>query len=225
MTPRDVVRLVLEGKKPPYVPWSCGFTQEAKARLQQHYGTEDIDTLLQNHLLKLGSDIGFFEDLGNDRVRDVFGVVWDRSVDKDIGIVEGCLLPEPTLAGFRFPDPLDRRFFVDIPAKIAARSGPLPGLPDRVLPVRAGLDPARHGEPADGLCGRACLRAGPVPCDRRLQHRPGPRGSEVRHRRRLLRRRLGPAARAANGAHSLATSYPARAPADVRRGPRRRASS
>jgi uroporphyrinogen decarboxylase len=120
MTPRDVVRLVLEGKQPPYVPWSCGFTKEAKAKLQGYYGTEDIDVPLQNHLLKLGSDIGFFEDLGNDRVRDVFGVVWNRSVDKDIGIVQGCLLPEPTLTEYRFPDPLDRRFFADIPSKIAS---------------------------------------------------------------------------------------------------------
>jgi uroporphyrinogen decarboxylase len=120
MTPRDIVRLVLEGKQPPYVPWSCGFTKEAKAKLQTYYGTEDIDVPLQNHLLKLGSDIGFFEDIGNDRVRDVFGVVWNRSVDKDIGIVEGCLLPKPTLTGYRFPDPLDRRFFEDIPSKITA---------------------------------------------------------------------------------------------------------
>ncbi len=120
ITPRHVLRLVLEGKKPPYVPWSCGFTKEAKAKLQTYHGTEDIDVPLQNHLLKLGSDIGFFEDLGNDRVRDVFGVVWNRSVDKDIGIVEGCLLPRPTLTGYRFPDPLDRRFFEDIPSKITA---------------------------------------------------------------------------------------------------------
>ena len=42
--------------------------------------------------MKLGSDIGFFTDLGNDRVQDVFGVVWDRSIDKDIGNVEGCVL-------------------------------------------------------------------------------------------------------------------------------------
>jgi uroporphyrinogen decarboxylase len=40
-------------------------------------------------------------------------------VDKDIGNVEGCVLPEPTLDGYRFPDPLDRRFFADIPQKIA----------------------------------------------------------------------------------------------------------
>jgi uroporphyrinogen decarboxylase len=29
------------------------------------------------------------------------------------------VLPEPTLKGYRFPNPLDRRFFADIPAKIA----------------------------------------------------------------------------------------------------------
>jgi len=41
--------------------------------------------------------------------------VWDRSIDKDIGNVEGCVLPEPTLAGYEFPDPLDKRFFENIP--------------------------------------------------------------------------------------------------------------
>jgi len=118
MTKRDVIRAVLEGKKPPYVPWACGFTKEAKAKLQEHYGPVDLEDALQNHLLKLGSDIGFFTDLGHDRVQDVFGVVWDRSVDKDIGNVEGCVLPEPTLTGYTLPDPLDPRFFADIPERI-----------------------------------------------------------------------------------------------------------
>ncbi len=118
MTKREVVRLVLEGKRPPYVPWSMGFTKEAREKLQQHYGCADLEVPLQNHLLKLGSDIGFFTALGDDRVKDVFGVVWDRRIDKDIGNVEGCVLPEPTLAGYDFPDPLDRRFFDEIPEKI-----------------------------------------------------------------------------------------------------------
>ena len=118
ITQREVVRLVLEGKRPPYVPWSMGFTLEAKAKLQAHYGTDDVERPLENHFVKLGSDIGFFEDLGGDRVRDVFGVVWDRSIDKDIGNVEGCVLPEPTLAGYRFPDPLDPRFFEAVEPRI-----------------------------------------------------------------------------------------------------------
>jgi uroporphyrinogen decarboxylase len=119
MTKREIIRMVLEGQKPPYVPWSCGFTYEAKAKLQEHFGAVELEDALQNHLLKLGSDIGFFNDLGNDCFQDVFGVVWDRSIDKDIGTPKEVTLAEPTLKGYTFPDPLDRRFFADIPGKIA----------------------------------------------------------------------------------------------------------
>ncbi len=118
MTKREVIHAVLEGRVPPYVPWSCGFTRDAQAKLQPHFAGLDLEVALQNHLLKLGSDIGFFTELGNDRFQDVFGVVWDRSMDKDIGNVEGCLLPEPTLEHFAFPDPLDRRFFTGISERI-----------------------------------------------------------------------------------------------------------
>lgn len=118
MTKRAAIKAVLEGRRPPYVPWNIGLTKEAREKLQPFYGPSDLESALQNHFLRLGSDIGFFEDLGNNRVRDVFGVVWDRSIDKDIGIVEGCALSEPTLKDYRFPDPLDPRFFDDIPARI-----------------------------------------------------------------------------------------------------------
>ena len=121
LSKREVVRLVFEGKRPPYVPWHFQFTKEPWEMLVQHYGGEaGAERAIGNHILELGSAIGFFEDLGNKRVRDVFGVVWDRNVDKDIGVVDGCVLPEPSLDAYRFPDPLDPRFFADIPAKIAA---------------------------------------------------------------------------------------------------------
>jgi len=120
ITKREVIQMVIAGQKPPYVPWSFGFTVEAMQKLQEHFGSQDLDDVFDNHLLSLGNDIGFFTELGNHRVQDVFGVVWDRSVDKDIGIVEGCVLPEPSLKGYSFPDPLDARFFEDIPERIAA---------------------------------------------------------------------------------------------------------
>jgi uroporphyrinogen decarboxylase len=119
MTPRQIIRLVLDGDQPPYVPWSFGFTKEAKEKLLCHFGVQDLEPVLQNHLVKLGSDIGFFDDLGNNLVKDVFGVVWDRSIDKDIGNVSGCVFANPTLKGYNFPDPLDRRFFADIPEKLS----------------------------------------------------------------------------------------------------------
>lgn len=115
---RAVVAAALEGRRSPYVPWSFGFTKEAKEKLVEHYGTLDLEEALGNHLLKLGSDIGFFTDLGNDCVRDVFGVVWDRSIDKDIGNVKEITLTEPTLSGYSFPNPLDERFFANIEERI-----------------------------------------------------------------------------------------------------------
>ena len=119
MNKREIIHAVLEGQAPPYVPWSCGFTHEAREKLEEHFRPLDIEEALQNHILKLGSDIGFFTDLGNNHVQDVFGVVWDRSIDKDIGNVAGYALPDPTLQHYTFPDPLDRRFFIEIPAAIA----------------------------------------------------------------------------------------------------------
>ena len=112
--------MVLDHQTPPYVPWSLSFTLEAAEKLQAHYATSDLETVLGNHLLELGNGIGFFNDLGHNRVQDVFGVVWDRSVDKDIGNVQGALLKEPSLKGYHFPDPHDPRFFTDIPQKLAA---------------------------------------------------------------------------------------------------------
>ncbi|MBN2137712.1 MAG: hypothetical protein JW720_07890 [Sedimentisphaerales bacterium] len=123
MDKRDVAMLAIEGKAVPYVPWHCGFTVEAAEKLREHFGRDDLDEAVDNHFVKLGSDIGFFDDLGDDRFRDVFGVIWDRSVDKDIGIVEGCMLPEPTLEEYEFPDPLDERFYRDIPQKLAKYEG------------------------------------------------------------------------------------------------------
>ncbi len=119
MTRREVVRAALEFRRPPYVPWSFRFTQKAREKLIAHLGAGELEPFLENHFVELGSDIGFFEPLGGNRYRDVFGVVWDRSIDKDIGNVQGQVLPEPTLRGYSFPDPRDPRFFRDIPGMLA----------------------------------------------------------------------------------------------------------
>ncbi|MHC4572757.1 MAG: uroporphyrinogen decarboxylase family protein [Planctomycetota bacterium] len=119
MNKRHLVKLAIEGRKVPYVPWACYFTVEAAEKLRKHFGQDDLDRVLDNHFVTLGDDVGFFTDLGNNRFRDVFGVVWDRTIDKDIGNVEGCVLAEPTLKRYELFNPLDRRFFDDIPEKLA----------------------------------------------------------------------------------------------------------
>lgn len=118
MTKREVVKEVLDGRTPPYVPWSFSFTQDAAAKLADYYAPEDPETVLDNHMIYMGNGVDFFESVGQNRVRDVFGVVWDRSVDKDIGVVSELVLPEPELSTYEFPDPLDERHYQDIPSAI-----------------------------------------------------------------------------------------------------------
>ncbi len=94
--------MVLEGKTPPYVPWHFSFTKESQEKLDAH-GTDNLQDILRGHILWMGSRLEAFTDMGDDTFRDAFGVLWDRSRDKDIGVVRGCVLPEPTLKGYSFP--------------------------------------------------------------------------------------------------------------------------
>jgi uroporphyrinogen decarboxylase len=115
MTKRDVVRAALEFRTPPYVPWNFGFTVEAHEKLAAHYKTSDLEPRFDNHFFTVPSN-EIWTDVGGGCSRDIFGVVWDRSVDKDIGVVKGCVLPEPTLAGFTLPDPLPLQNEAQLPA-------------------------------------------------------------------------------------------------------------
>ena len=77
MNRREVIKCVLDGKKPPYTPWSFKFTLEPKKLLQDYYNKEDLDNVLYNHFLLLGNDYGFFDQIGENLYRDVFGAVWE----------------------------------------------------------------------------------------------------------------------------------------------------
>ncbi len=118
MTKREVIKTVLDHEYPPYVPWSFKFTLEPLKMLQEYYQTDDLDPVLGNHILNLGSDIGFFEEIAPDMFRDVFRVVWDRSIDKDIGNPNEPLIKEPVMDNVYFPDPHDPRFFANIESEI-----------------------------------------------------------------------------------------------------------
>jgi uroporphyrinogen decarboxylase len=116
MDKRETIRCVVEGKKPAYVPWSMGFTHDSWKKLCDHYGEDSLDNVLQDHLLWVNS--ASFEDLPNKRVRDEFHVIWNRSVDSDIGVAESLLLPEPTMGNYQFPNPTAETVFEPVQEKI-----------------------------------------------------------------------------------------------------------
>jgi len=122
MTRREIVIEALEFRPPPYVPWSWGMTQRCAAQMREHLGTDDLTALLDPHFLDLGSAIGRFEPAGADRVRDVYGVVWDRSVDRDIGTPIDWPIKQPAdLDGYDWPDADDASWYAEIQQRMAAR--------------------------------------------------------------------------------------------------------
>ena len=123
MTEKEVMIAALSGKKPPYVPWALSFTIEARDKLVEHYGSDDLPLLTGSHLVESGEIDVPMVDIGDDCFRDIFGVVWDRSVDKDIGIMKEVPLPAPTLKGFEWPDPRNPQYFTKIPSRIARYPG------------------------------------------------------------------------------------------------------
>ncbi|HUU93233.1 MAG TPA: uroporphyrinogen-III decarboxylase-like protein, partial [Phycisphaerae bacterium] len=121
-TKRDVVIEAMEFRPPPYVPWAWDMTLGCAERMAEHLGTRDLAPFIDTHFLNLGPDIGYLEPLGNDLHRDRYGVVWDRSVDKDIGTpLEWPIRRPEDLAAYEWPDPAADDLFADIPEALAAR--------------------------------------------------------------------------------------------------------
>lgn len=97
------------------MPWSIGLTLEAFEKLATYYGSASTAAqALDNHFVAFDGCAACITDIGNSCVRDFFGVIWDRSKDRDIGIPVNCCLPEPTLDNFSFPDPRDPRLIAGL---------------------------------------------------------------------------------------------------------------
>ncbi len=112
MTPRERVLMALNHEQPDITPWHITFTIPAREKLAALLGTDDLDRAVGNHFAKceaVAEDA--WQELSRDIWRDEFGVIWDRSIDKDIGNVDHnrLVLPQPSLKELKFPDPLEEK--------------------------------------------------------------------------------------------------------------------
>ncbi len=65
---------------------------------------------------------GAWQEIRPGHWRDDFGVVWNRTIDKDIGVVEDYQLKTRSLAGYTFPDPHDPSRFEGLAGFAAAHA-------------------------------------------------------------------------------------------------------
>ena len=216
MDRRAVVRTVFEGGRPPYVPWQFAFTAGAREKLAAVLGPADLEAGVGNHMLMLRRSAGAFTDLGGGLVRDIFGVVWDRRMDADVGFPSGDVLPRPSLAGLELPDPADPRFFLDWDRHVATAGDRFRvfsasfSLYERAWSMRGLENLLMDFYDHPGFVHDLLERAG------RLQHRAAPAGVAVWHRGGLVRRRLGPAAWPPDGSTPVGRVHPPAGRPDVR---------
>jgi uroporphyrinogen decarboxylase len=126
LTPRERVLMAIRHEQPDRVPWHFTFTQPARDKLQSYYGTtrwDDVLDVLGNHFAAYRPQLPgeWLESLPG-RWRDEFGVVWNRTVDQDIGVVENYQLPTRSLETLRLPDPHDPARWKGLPAFAAANA-------------------------------------------------------------------------------------------------------
>ncbi|NUQ00187.1 MAG: uroporphyrinogen decarboxylase [Armatimonadetes bacterium] len=106
VSPRERVLLSFAHQQPDFCPHSMGFTQDSYKKMAEFYGDPLWGGKIGNHFATTGPNLLWTEPAPG-YARDGFGVIWNRSVDKDIGVVEEPLLAEPTLEGYELPDAHD----------------------------------------------------------------------------------------------------------------------
>lgn len=122
VTPRQRVWQAIRHQQPDAVPYQINLTMPARAKLEAHYGTQCLDDLLGNHIVRYKSRLDYEPLPEPGMYRDEWGVVWNKSVDRDIGVPSNHVLPDRDLAPLAVPDPIDARRYAGLPAFFAANS-------------------------------------------------------------------------------------------------------
>jgi uroporphyrinogen decarboxylase len=116
ISPRERVWQAIRHEQPDIVPYQINATIPARARLEAHFGTADLDDILGNHVARYKSRLEY-EPLPEPGMHlDEWGIVWNKTVDKDIGVPESRVLHDRDLAPLVVPDPLDPRRYAGLPA-------------------------------------------------------------------------------------------------------------
>ena len=119
MNARAHVLDALAHRQPAKTPYDVRFTQDARRKMADFYGDPDFESKLGNCLTIARLDTR--RQVAPNVWRDEFGVLWDRTHDKDIGLVVNRLVTPETLESYRFPDPDDPAIYGQFPSAVARR--------------------------------------------------------------------------------------------------------
>lgn len=105
MNNKERVFTSLKHHQPDKIPYNISFTQKAYQNMIEYSG-DRFEEQLNNCFIILSTEKkNGWNEVKPDIWEDEFGVRWNRSIDKDIGVVSNCLISQDNINSYRFPDP------------------------------------------------------------------------------------------------------------------------
>jgi len=102
---RERIISAIAHKQTDYVPHDIDVTVPVAQKLCDYLGLqqEDLWDWFGNHIEEAKYRKGGY--IEPDVYQDPFGVQWDRSIDKDIGVIKEYILKKPEIGSYRIPEP------------------------------------------------------------------------------------------------------------------------
>ncbi len=106
MTNRERVLSAIKHRTTDIIPYNIVLTKQEHEKVAKYFNDDGFLDKIGNHIKSAVYD-GFLTEMtpGSGYWKDDFGVVWNRnSVDKDIGVIDGLVIPEPDISSYTFPE-------------------------------------------------------------------------------------------------------------------------
>jgi len=122
MTIRERVLASLQHRQPDKIPYHVGFTYHAYRKMAEYCGDSDFLSKIGNCFWVVDChQRNAWREVSPGHMQDHFGVVWDRTVDKDIGVVANRAITPENVETYPFPDPASRDVWEPLEAAAAEK--------------------------------------------------------------------------------------------------------
>jgi len=106
LTNKERVVLSITHRQPDIVPFDIGFTQSARQKMAAYMGRADFDKDWERFLLTANlAPPNEMREIAPGIVCDEWGVHWNRTRDKDIGVVCNTQVTPENITDYAVPDP------------------------------------------------------------------------------------------------------------------------
>ena len=114
MTKKERVKKAIAHEQTDIVPYEIGFTIPAYEKMQKYYNDIGFVNKIGNHLAGIGIKIGW-EEVKPGFWKDEWGVIRDRTIDKDIGnVCNVTISSREDMDKCKFPNPYDKERFTHL---------------------------------------------------------------------------------------------------------------